>query len=228
MDPSLAKSIVQRSREEDLASISYGNESREQTVLKYVIDLSVARSADNPREINFPFRSIFAEAGSDRDAFLYVKPGTREDVQSPFRIGFRDSWARDHAVPRAFLHWDAQPGKTITLLFFTDSEFRSGSQVTTVSGGVTLLEGSALTQSNSNLSATTATQIFASSSTRKTGIFQNKSGASVWVGPSSAVLDTGANRGYEVADGDSFIWRNSAALFAYSVAGGSIHLSEES
>jgi hypothetical protein len=138
-----------------------------------------------------------------------------------------DVFNSDQPVASSNFYWSAQSGKSITLVFFTSATFSSGSQIVSFSGGVNIADGSAFAQSQLALTAATATQIFAASATRKVGTFQNTSGASVWVG-NSTTTSSGSTIGIEVRAGDSFQWRNSAALYGYSVAGGNISVIEES
>jgi hypothetical protein len=132
-----------------------------------------------------------------------------------------DSFVLDEPISEMYLHWTAQPGRTITLAIFTSAQFNSGSQISVTGGGVSLVEGSSFTQSVQTLVAATALEIFPTDTTRKLGTFQNNTGSNVWVGPST-VTNAGASLGYQVAPGASFQWRNTSNIYAYSVLGGNI------
>lgn len=224
LTPELMREILIQGEQIRRAKIFEGNTNSPQNIQKIVIDLSTARLETNPYKISFPFRSVYVESASDVLANIFVKPNTQDSVQSFFKLKANDSWASDDPISTAFLHWDAQPGKSLTLVFFTNSEFRSGSQISVTGGGVSIVDGSTFTQASQALVAATAAIVFAQDSTRKVGTIQNKTGASIWVGASGVNNTTSF---FEVSANDVFIWRNTAALYAYSIAGGNIHKCEE-
>lgn len=218
------KELVKADKAVDLAYVRDNATGRPQTVIRVKLDLSVARSILSPLLISCQFKSVYVETASDVYGIAYLKPNTQEDQQEAFALSLKDSWAVDHPVSKGYLHWPAQAGKTMEILFFTDSQFRSGSQISVTGGGVSIVEGSSFTQSALTFVAATALQIFAVNSSRKIGNFQNKTGGSVWVGGAS-VTNTAAF--YEVLPGADFTWRNTAALYGYSFAGGTGHKTEE-
>lgn len=202
------------------AAIFEGTTQKPFEVQSVTINLSTARLNTDPYVIGFPFRSVYVSAASDVSATLNLIPQTRDSYQSSIPFKLNDSWSVDQPAAMGFLNWTAQTGKTITLHFFIDSEFRSGSQISQTGGGVSINDGSSFVTSRVSLTAATATSVLSTDTSRKQCNIQNNTGADVWFGNSS-VSNTGANLGQRVAAGGIFTWRNTSALYAYSFAGGS-------
>lgn len=191
------------------------------SVQKLVIPLTTARNENDPYKINIPFKSFYVQDATDVNTTVNVRVMSQDTYQSSFTVRKNDSFDADDMFDEIILDWSAQSGKTITIILFTSASFRSGSQISITGGGLVINEGTSFVDTNPTLSATTATLVFSQDSTRALGVIQNLTGASIWVG-ASTVVDTGANRGREVPAGDYFEWKNTAALYAYSVLGGSI------
>lgn len=202
------------------AAIFEGSTQKPFGVQSITLDLSTARLSTDPFKVGFPFKSIYVSSATDVIANINLIPQTRDSYQSAIPFKLNDSWTREEPIAEAYLYWTAQSGKTITIHFFVDSEFRSGSQISQTGGGVAIIDGSSFTTSRVDLTAATATSVLSSDTTRKQCNVQNNTGADVWFGGSS-VSNTGANLGQKVSAGSIFIWKNTAALYAYSVAGGS-------
>lgn len=224
MTQELARQILSVAVDNARAEVFESSTQKPQTVQVHVIPLTTARLSTDPFIIRFPFRSFYVQSATDVNVTVNIRPISDDSVQGSFAVKQNDSWACDKKIPGAFIDWSAQSGKSITLVFFTDSEFRSGSQISVTGGGVSISEGTSFTQSTLTFVAITALSIFASDSTRKVGVFQNRTGASVWVGGAAVTNNTAY---YEVLNGADFIWKNTAQLYGYSVAGGSGHKTEE-
>lgn len=219
LTPDIASAILSAAREKQQAAIFEGNTQKPFGIQAVTLDLSTARDASNPFKIGFPFKSVYVSTATDVYANVNMQPNSNDSFQSSLPLKQNDSWVREFPVSQAFLWWAAQSGKSITLLFFVDSEFRSGSQVSVTGGGVSIVEGSTLSTTRVDLTASTATLVLAADSTRKCSTIQNNTGAEVWFGGSS-VSSTGAGLGYLVPAGATFTFKNTGALYAYSVGGG--------
>lgn len=191
------------------------------TVQTITIPLDTARDVGNPLTLNIPHRSIYVQDATDVNVTVSVQMQSRDSINSTFAIRKNDAWTNDSIIPQINLSWSAQAGKTITLVFFYNTEFRSGSQISVTGGGVLVSEGSSFVDARQTLAPTTAAVVFSSDSTRALGVIQNTSGASIWVG-ASTVTNSGSTVGLEVPANGVFEWRNTGALYAYSVAGGNI------
>lgn len=189
-------------------------------VIRVSIDLTTARSEGNPFPVKFPFSSLRVEAATDSLTNCQLSLGSDAglQMQNYSKLVLNDSMEFDDTINAAFLTWSAQSGKTMTLVFYVDCKFRSGSQLSLNAGGVSISEGSAFAQAIVSLTADRAVEIFSSNANRKVGQFYNDSGASIWVGGSS-VTNTGSTKGFEILPGEKFFWKNSSALYGYSVAG---------
>lgn len=213
--------ILQRANEVNRASVFEGSTQRPFEVQSMTLDLSTARLETDPLRIGFPFKSVFVRSATDVYVEVSMRPISRDSFQSAVPLKYNDSLVFERQISGAFLHWTAQASKSITLLFFVSSEFRSGSQVSQTGGGVSIIDGSSFSTAVVTLGAASATLVAAQDTTRKQCTIQNNSGNDIWFGGSS-VSSSGANLGYKVAANDTFIWRNTAALYAYSAAGGDV------
>jgi len=217
--PDVVNAILAKAREVDSASIFEGNTARPFEIQGVTLDLSTAKDPSDPFKINFPFKSIYISTATDTGVSVNFRPNSRDSFQTSVPLSLKDSHIFTKPISGGFLDWSAQSGKTITILFFLSSEFRSGSQISVTSGGLVINEGTSVTTSPLTLVAATSTQVVAADTTRKNLVVQNNTGADVWFGP-VGVTNTGATLGIKVGAGGSFVWKNTAALYAYSVAGG--------
>lgn len=228
MQNSEAKALVGRAQEKDLAYVSRNSTERPQSIQKIVLDLSTARPRENSQIINFQFKALAVEASTDPSVKIWMLPNTREDVQSPVLVGLKDAWIVDYPVAKAFLFWDAQPGKSITINFYADSQFRSGSQISVTSGGVSVSEGSTVSAIQAvTLVAATAGIIAPQDFNRKLSYLENKTGGIVYLGGDNTVNNAGATEGIIWNPGEKLQWRNTAALYGYSVGGGKVSRLDE-
>lgn len=194
---------------------------------KVPIDLTSARSETDPLVVSYAFRSVFMAIASDPSVRIFLKPVSKASDHNAFPMNLRDSFALDYQVPECFIHWDAQPGKTLELMFFADGEFRSGSQLSVSSGGVSINEGTSISLAAPvTLTAAAAAIIAPVLLTRKVATIENKTGASLFVGDAT-VTNAGATEGIIVPPGGIIKWKNTGALYGYSVAGGKVSRAEE-
>lgn len=223
IDKATADAVLSAALDRKLASIFQGSTQRPFQIQKVVISLTTERLETNPYVIGFAFKSFYVQDATDSSTTINFKPTSRDTVQSSFAIKKNDVWTSDLPIPGAFLHWDAQSGESITIVFFTDAEFKSGSQISVNSGGVSINEGSSFdAQTRITLSAATAAAIIPANADRKVCTLENATGADLYVGNSSVVA-SGADRGIKIPAGGILYWRNTGALYGYSVAGGDVH-----
>lgn len=226
MTAQVAKAILQEMNLQRRAEIFDGTTKSLFEIQTMTLDLSTAQLSTNPLRIGFPFKSLFIRSATDGTVSVTLRPLTADSYQSGVDLKLNDSLDFDQQQASGFLSWSAQSGKSVTIVFFVNASFKSGSQVSQTAGGVAIVDGSSFTRSVTTLAAATATSILSSDTTRKMCSIQNNTGASLYVG-NSTITNTGSTIGYEVAAGATFQWRNTAQLYAYSVAGGSILLLSE-
>ena len=218
-----AQAVVDLANQLKKASVFISTTQKPFGVQSITLDLSTARLQTQAFRVGFPFKSVYVSSATDVLANVVLVPTTQDSYQSGIPFKLNDSWTMDEPTAEAYIYWSAQSGKTITLHFFVESEFRSGSQISVTGGGVTLNSGSSFTRSVVTLVAATATSLFASDSTRKQATIQNNTGAALFFGEST-ITGSGATRGISVPPGGSLQWTNTSALYAYSVLGGDITL----
>lgn len=221
MTEETASNILADKLDEVKAQLFRNNTNAPFAVQTIVIPLTTARNANDPYIIKVPFKSIYVQDATDVNTTVNVRVMSTDTYQSSFIMRKNDVIATGSMINQIALDWSAQSGKTITFVFFTDAEFRSGSQISVTGGGVFLSEGSSFTDSVQALTAATAAIVFPSDSTRALGIIQNLTGLPIYVGPST-VTASGATIGYEVAPNATYEWRNTAVLYAISTPGGNI------
>lgn len=218
--------LIREIQDKKSAIIDFQNKTKPVVGHKVVVDLGKTILENDPMLVNFSFRSVFVESASDTTCEVYLKPITKEDLQPAIRFTLKDSWSVDHQISKAYLHWPIQTGKKITLVFFPNSEFKSGSQLSVNSGGVSLSDGASFTITNPTFAAATVVQILATNINRKVSTVTNKSSGSLWIGD-GAVSPTGVNRGREIFAGETFEWRNSSLLYGYFAVAGDLNIMEE-
>lgn len=205
------------------ARIFEGKSQRPFSVQIVQLDLSTAKLETDPYPIRFPFRSFYIQSATDTYANIQVKVGSRDTTQSGFTAKQNDSFSADIPQAEAYLYWSAQSGKSMTIVFFTDAEFRSGSQISVSGGGVSINEGTSVSAATRViLSAATAAIIAPTDSTRKTSVIQNNTSGDLFISGTSAVTNSGATRGITLTPGTIYEYRNTGALYGYSVAGGDV------
>jgi hypothetical protein len=224
MTKELSDMMLNTAEELKRAAIFEGSTQRPFSVQSLTLSLDTARLSTDPLRIGFPFKSFFVADATDTSVLLNMKVNGRDEIQSWFPFHKNDSWNSSTAISEAYLYWAAQSGKTVTIIFFTDAEFKSGSQIAVQSGGVTISEGSSTTAiARVTLTAATAGVIAPADTLRIVTIIQNKTGADLYIGGTSAVTNSGATEGIKVPADGIIYWKNTANLHAYSVAGGNVH-----
>lgn len=215
------KEINDRLRAPDLAGIfrSSTGENAEARVL--TIDLTTARdpASSTPYVINFPFKSLCVVGATDSSVSVNIRLSTTNSYQDSFPLKKGTSFVLPQSTDKAYIDWSAQSGKTITILVMTSGEFRSNILDLVNSGGVTLTDGTAVTnRSNAALSlaANTPTIVLPADSTRKIETLVNRTGVTLWLGDGNVTDDNGAYIGIECPSGSQFQWRNTSALYAFS------------
>ncbi|MBX2986490.1 MAG: hypothetical protein KF802_01205 [Bdellovibrionaceae bacterium] len=224
MDYNTAKALVDRQRELSQAEVIHGLTNREQMFQRVTLDLSVARSENNPYRIGFPFSCVFFETSSRPDAFFYLKPSSRDSQQPHLKMSYRDSWSVAGKVPEAFLHWPAQTGAKVELVVMIDSDMRSGSQISLTAGGVSISDGSTVETLAAVTVGIAASQIVPQDLLRKGVLIQNLGAEDIFLGDVSVTIASGIR----LSSGESFQFKNQAALYGISgTAGQNVRLMKE-
>lgn len=198
----------------------YSADNKPYEVYTVPLDLTVAKSEHEPKKIGFPFRSVFVMNCSDPSAIVKLKLHGQEIGINAIDLTQKDSFNFGQRVAAGYLYWDAQPGVTMTLMFSVSAEVRSGSQISVNSGGVSINSGSSHTTTVVELVAANTGLLIPQDLTRKQATWTNESGAEAFVGPAT-VTNSGADKGFRVAPGDTLVWQNTSALYCYPIASSS-------
>ena len=226
LTPESVANLLNALASSDQAKIFQDNTEKPFKVQEVFVDLSSERNEADPFPINIPFKSLYVQEATDTFANVQVRLGSNDSYQSKFKIRQNDVWVSEYPNGKAFLSWEAQPNKTMKIVLFVDSEFRSGSQISVTGGGVSIKTGSTQLQTPTTLGAATTLSLLSNDPTRSYALIQNVSGAPIWVG-AAGVTNAGASRGIEIPNMATFEWSNTAELFGYSAGGGVVLVHEE-
>jgi Tfp pilus assembly major pilin PilA len=187
------------------------NDRAEFLPVTYALD--TARNQENAIKIPFSFKSFKVESATDSSTEVRLVRG--RNFNGAFSMAVKQNDANNfRAQNEGWLYWDAQAGKSITILFAVDADFRPGSLVTEQNGAVTIGEGTSITTAAVGTATTTAAAIVAADTDRKITVIQNQGTVPVYFGGSTVTASGGARPGFKVNPGESIQWRNSAALYA--------------
>lgn len=183
-------------------------------VRSFTIDLTTKRERNQAQEVNCPHKSFYVVSASDTSVKVNMVPDTKDDYQEPIPLTLRDSGFYQQPKTKAFFYWDAQPNKTVTILFFVSLEFRSGSNVTQVSSSV---EGNAISNLTPVACDTTAggTLILAQDLNAKVVNMINMGPSDVYIGD----LNVTAAIGFPILAGQSFKFKNTSAVYGITSSG---------
>jgi hypothetical protein len=168
-------------------------------------------------EIPGPFQSVMMKSATDDNVEVSIILNDKNNytIQNAFPMNRNESLFFKDPILRAWLKWSAQSGKTATFYVAVDAEIRSGKITTVQSGGVSINEGTSVETEVVTLAAGAATELFEEDANAKVRSFRNDTGGPLYLGPST-VTNAGATKGFEVAAGEIFEWRNTSALYAYN------------
>lgn len=218
-----AFAILQSIKDQDDASLIQAQADAQLEIISLTLDLTTARLATDPFVIGFPFRSVFIREATDQLVNVNMRVNSRDSMQGSVAIKLNDSFTLPRIVKSGYLHWSAQSGKSITLVFFLSGEFRSGSQLSLTAGGTAISEGSSVTNATKTLTAGAASVIFTANTLRKVGMARNTLGETIYLGPAGVDASTG----FPWAVGEVLSYKNTAALYGYTVGGGTLNILEE-
>lgn len=184
------------------------------------LDLSVAEV--NGYKLPVPLRGIVMKSSDLTTSKVKVITGSNDDAAKadgyPLELGEKINFYRE--VGYAILTWEAQAGGTNTYLYvYLNSNVDGGKTYSVNSGGVTISEGATITtraKAGLTLTTLTATAIVPLNLSRVGETIQNNTAQTLWLGDANVTDDLGAYPGYKFEPGDTFYWKNTAALYAYN------------
>lgn len=210
------KLIIDRLISDQSALIRYSSDERPVPHFRKVLALDTAASDSNPEIVSFPFNGYAVEDATDDTVSvkLAVNSISKESTQQYKTLKNNDSADSDTVFRKGVLMWDAQAGKTLTIVFFLGVKFRPGSLRSVISGGVVVTTGSGMTPQTKVSVVTSATSIVAADANRKKVTFQNLGANDVFISGTSAVtLDTGTKPGIKLEPGDLYEYVGQGAIY---------------
>lgn len=220
MTPDQVDQILSALQRPDRARITDGTYNKPFNVQSMTLSLDTAKLSTAPQKISFPFSSVFIANATDTTVNVNVQLFGQDSMNSTFQMKKNDAFTMPFPISEAYLSWPAQAGKTITIVFFVSGEFRPGSQISVINGGINISEGSAVALGGQvTLLAATAALIAPILSTRNVAWIQNKTGADLYLGDAS-ITDSGATEGIKVPPDYIISWKSTAGLYGYSTLGG--------
>lgn len=206
------------------AAIRRSSDLRPKLAMRMEFDLSVARTAQDPVVIFQPFNGFYVEETTDTTTEVKFSLGSVDRYQTDNYTTLKrnDAGYSPEEIKSACLFWDAQSGKTLVVVFYVGVEFRPGSLLNVITGGVTIQEGTAIAQdalgaagnATSVACSTTIAQLLEADSDRKVAKLFNP-GTDLWVGNSGVTAGVGLYW-------PSNTWltvKNTAAIYAIAAAG---------
>lgn len=214
--------LIQDTNLRQKAGILRSSDQRPKLSLRVPIQLDNARSESNPLVIIQPFNGFYVEEATDSTTEVKMGLGSTDNYNTGnySTLKQNDAAFSPEEIRGCTLFWDAQAGKEIVLVFYVGLEFRPGSLLSVITGGVTVTDGDALSSAKLQGDVATiacpggsATQILAADADRKVNYLYIDSPA--WIGDASVA--PGA-RGVLYQAG-LIEWRSPAAAYLYPVAG---------
>lgn len=178
----------------------------------------------NPVSVGFAFKSVYVVAASDAGASISLKPFSDSDNNDYVPLALKDVLAFDQPVNKCFINWTSQSGKTITVVFFTDAKFTSGSFV---NESTSSLDGNSINDYASIAVSTTLANLVDNTSRNVISIVNNGPDAG-YVGGSGVLATPGSEKGYYLSVGSTIIYNNSAAIYFASQGTSNLMIQTES
>lgn len=213
-----ASQVINANRRVDQAYIEQAQSNAPDLIRKVTIDLTTAATLGNPKKLSFAYRSVYVSEATDSSVTVDLYVNSDKSSVEGFPLSSNDSLSFDHSIKNAFLTWSAQSGKTITLIFILDGEFRPGSLFTQVSSAV---EGNTFTPQAPITLTTTYQTIIAQDLTRTV---LNLICDTEWV-----ITNSTATYYFPVAANTPLVLKNTAAFKAKVLSGtGTLYMAVES
>lgn len=199
------------------ASIVNSIENTPFEVIPITLDLSTERTRSQAFELSFPYRAIYVSSATDASTVVKYIPDTNDSYQGDLSLSLKDVLEFQQPKAKGYLYWEAQAGKSVTIVLFVKASFKSGSFVTQSVGG-----NSATRFTNrSPVTVTNAlTSILAQNLSRVRVTLQNAGGDSIFIGGATV---TTAN-GYNLASGEKMVIENNSGAIYGITTGANVEI----
>lgn len=193
---------------------------------RFYLDSPANRSKNRGGEFFVgPFKSFWVSAtnNSSFQCDLVINPtGSSDDRGIPLRLNQCQAFG-DKPDSACVEFTVAQPGVWIDITFAQDDSISVGSVVVESSGSSVISEGSSHSSVKVDLPVNVVTQIIPNNDKRAVTVLQLKTGGAFWIGNPDELNDANWKdrcECVELAIGQRFIWKNTAALNARVDVGG--------
>tara|TARA_R110000803_G_scaffold5670_1_gene18711 strand:+ start:7251 stop:7913 length:663 start_codon:yes stop_codon:yes gene_type:complete len=201
-----SRKLIQGNSLIDDAFIDLAQSDAPQIIRTLTIKLDDERTVGNAFKVGFAYKSLFVSEASDSATEIQLRPFTSSESNDTFPLKQNGVLNFDLPIKNAFFTWEAQAGKTITLIFLLNGSFRPGSLFTEVSSAV---EGNSFTP-NANVNISAAALLIAANLNRTV----------LEISSSAAIEISGTLAGnYVPMSGNYKLLKNTAAIYARAVSG---------
>lgn len=210
------------------AAIRYASDVRPALQRRVTIDLDTASTDQSLYEVGFQANAFYVESATDSSTTVSMVMVSVEQAQTLnyTKLKLNDSGIFSQPVNNVYLKWAAQAGKSITIVFYIGVEFRPGSFLLSLTGGVTLTTGSGMTPVAAVTVTNAATALLIADTTRKKTTLQVLNGPGIYISGVNTVVGiaggAGTTIGYFIPAGGSFEITGSGAYFGITDAGSSL------
>lgn len=195
-------------------------------VQSFLIDLTTAKTEQDPFVIGFPFKTIAFENATADSVSVNCKFNSNDQ-------GVSSQVYKDNAVVQtnkmfsgAYLYWSAQPGQSIRVTVYLDSEYTTGSlknsgtiAVSGITNPVIADDPNTLTITNPVIGAATATKVVTGSTANRKIYIENNDTEDIYLGADNTVTNSGATKGITIPMGMTYQDEFKGDLWLYSVGG---------
>lgn len=207
------------------AEVRRSSDLRPRMALRLSITLDTARTAENPYVISNPFNSFWVESTTSTSTYVQMTMGGSDkyNTDNPITLYANSSAKYDTAMKECQLIWAAQPGKVLNIIFFLGVDFRPGSFLTQLTGGVAIVTGSTgengYLGSNASpvqsVSVTSGAQALLCDTDIDRKLFTFYTTQGIWIGGSDVTVGTA---GILINAGERFQWTNTGQLYAIAIS----------
>lgn len=195
------------------------SDSRPRLQLRVPLPLDVAATISNPTKVSGVFTGFYVESATDTATTVNLSTTSPEtaNLANFTTLRLNDASGFEQPVKDVYLTWTAQPGKTVTIVFYTGMNFIPGSKISVTSGGVAVSDGSSSVTAMTQTQITNSiTQILASDSNRISATVTNMGPMPCVVGGSTVQWPSqnATTPGTVLGVGESIKWQNVGALYA--------------
>lgn len=219
--PQEGRKLVESLSRPDKAYIERAAQLNPSAIRVQTFDLSIAPA--NPISIGFAFKTLYVVEATDASSNIQMRPFSESENNDYLNLKLKDVLSYDNPINKCFIKWNAQAGKTLTIAFFTDAKFTSGSFVNEVSSSV---DGNSIVDFGTiNISTTGANLV--DSSVRNLITIQNEGPDDCYIGSNSVSAVPGSEIGLRVPAYTERTYKNTASIYAASVGSSKLRFQNE-